>query len=104
MVELRCAGLIERGRDEAVSWRAPAARGCWIAHESYYERVLLDVMGHQGSPTVRGCAMEGEKTLMLFLGGSPAARGCSIVIKGGCRCDKFLGYTCRYYLEPSARY
>ena len=66
------------------------------------------MMGHRGSPTVRGCAMEGEKTLMLFLGGSPAARGCSIVIKpskGGCISDVtnfWDDILARYFLEPSA--
>ena len=103
MVELRCAGLIERGRDEAVSWRAPAARGCWIAHESYYERVLLDVMGHQGSPTVRGCAMEGEKTLILFLGGPPLRGAAGLSSREAADVTNFWDTLVRYYLEPSAR-
>ena len=49
MVELRCAGLIERGRHLAVScWRSPAARVCWIAHERVAVRVPIALLPTSG--------------------------------------------------------
>ena len=82
----RCSGLLDRGREEAVSGEAPAARGCSIDGE---KRLFLGELPLRGAAVLmerRGCfwgssrcagLLDGGREKLVF-GGAPAARGCRI--------------------------